>query len=122
MENRFPALVTGNGAPISYTAAGIPVPAVTTPDRFFHLLFVDDDQQSKRRQRQALADNASILDLLLEDSRSLQPQLAAHDRVKLDEYLTAVRETERKLTRRRNWIDIPRPKVKAPKRNEDEYE
>ena len=122
MESRFPALVTGNGAPISYTAAGIPVPSVPTPDRFFNLLFVDEDAKTKDRQRQALGDNASILDVLLEDSRSLQPRLASQDRVKLDEYLTAVRETERKLNRRRDWIDIPKPKVKAPKQGEDAYE
>ncbi|MCR9198826.1 MAG: DUF1552 domain-containing protein [Planctomycetaceae bacterium] len=122
MENRFPALVTGNGAPISFTEAGIPVPSVPTPDRFFNLLFVDEDAKTKDRQRQALGDNASILDVLLEDSRSLQPKLASQDRVKLDEYLTAVRETERKLTRRKDWIDIPRPKVKPPKRDEDVYE
>lgn len=122
MESRFPALVTGNGAPISYTEAGIPVPSVPTPDRFFNLLFVDEDAKTKDRQRQALGDNASILDVLLEDSRSLQPRLAAQDRVKLDEYLTAVRETERKLTRRKDWIDIPKPKVKAPKQDEDQHE
>jgi Protein of unknown function (DUF1552) len=120
MENRFPALVTGNGAPISYTEAGIPVPSVPTPDRFFNLLFVDEDAKTKDRQRQALGDNASILDVLLEDSRSLQPRLAAQDRDKLDEYLTAVRETERKLARRKGWIDVPKPKVKAPKQDEDE--
>ena len=122
MENRFPALVTGSGAPISYTTAGIPVPAVPTPDRFFNLLFVDEDAKTKDRQRQALSDNASILDVLLEDSRSLQPRLASQDRIKLDEYLTAVRETERKLTRRKDWIDIRKPKVKAPKQDEDAYE
>ncbi|MEC8159672.1 MAG: DUF1552 domain-containing protein [Planctomycetota bacterium] len=122
MDQRFPALVTGNGAPISYTEAGIPVPSVPTPDRFFNLLFVDEDAKTKDRQRQALGDNASILDVLLEDSRSLQPRLAAQDRVKLDEYLTAVRETERKLSRRNDWIDIPKPKVKALKQDEDEYE
>ena len=122
MDNRFPALVTGSGAPISYTDAGIPVPSISTPDRFFSLLFVDDDAKTKARQQQALGDNASILDVLLEDSRSLQPRLSSQDRVKLDEYLTAVRETERKLIRRKDWINIPKPKVKAPKQDEDEYE
>jgi hypothetical protein len=122
METRFPALVTGRGVPISYTDAGIPVPSVPDPDRFFNLLFVDDDAKVKARKWQALGDNASILDVLLDDSRSLQRQLATQDRVKLDEYLTAVRETERKLIRRKDWIEIPKPKAKAPKINEDEYD
>ena len=46
-DTRFPSLVTGNGAPISYTRAGIPIPSVPTPDRFFNLLFVEDSDQDK---------------------------------------------------------------------------
>ena len=118
-ETRFPSLVTGNGAPISYTRAGIPIPSVTTPDRFFNLLFVEDSEKDKQRQRQSLSDNDSLLDLLLEDSRSLQSRLAARDRNKLEEYLTAVRETERKLVRRKEWIEIPKPKAKRPTVDED---
>ncbi|MEK6238988.1 MAG: DUF1552 domain-containing protein [Planctomycetales bacterium] len=119
---RFPSLVTGRGAPISYTHAGIPIPSISDPDRFFNLLFVEDDQKEKTRRRASLSDNASILDVLLEDSRSLKTRLAAHDGKKLDEYLTAVRETERKLARRRNWIDVAKPKVKPPKADEDAEE
>ena len=119
MNTRFPALGTGSGAPISYTNAGIPVPSIPTPDRLFNLLFVDEDEQTKLSQRQSLKDNASILDVLLEDSRSLQPQLSSLDRIKLDEYLTAVRETEGKLKRRKEWIDIPKPKVRAPKQDDE---
>ena len=33
------------------------------------------------------------------------------DQVKLDEYLTAVREVERKLQRQAKWIDVPKPKA-----------
>ena len=118
-ETRFPSLVTGNGAPISYTRAGIPIPAVSTPDRFFNLLFVEDSEKDKQRQRQSLSDNDSLLDLLLEDSRSLKSRLASQDRNKLEEYLTAVRETERKLVRRKEWIEIPKPKAKRPTVDEE---
>jgi len=122
MDTRFPSLVTGKGVPISYTQAGIPIPSVPDPDQFFNLLFVEDNKDVKERKRQALGDNGSILDVLMEDSQTLQRQLAKQDRVKLEEYLTAVRETERKLVRRKNWIDIPKPKAKAPARDEDAYE
>jgi hypothetical protein len=119
-ETRFPSLVTGNGAPISYTRAGIPIPSVPTPDRFFNLLFVEDSEKDKQRQRQSLSDNGSLLDLLLDDSRSLKNKLATQDRNKLEEYLTAVRETERKLVRRKEWINIPKPKAKRPRVDEDQ--
>ena len=119
-ETRFPSLVTGNGAPISYTRAGIPIPSVPTPDRFFNLLFVEDSEKDKHRQRQSLSDNGSLLDLLLDDSRSLKNKLATQDRNKLEEYLTAVRETERKLVRRKEWINIPKAKAKRPRVDEDQ--
>ncbi len=119
-ETRFPSLVTGNGAPISYTRAGIPIPSVPTPDRFFNLLFVEDSEKDKHRQRQSLSDNGSLLDLLLDDSRSLKNKLATQDRNKLEEYLTAVRETERKLVRRKEWINIAKPKAKRPRVDEDQ--
>ncbi len=122
VQTRFPAVVTGRGAPISYTRAGIPVPSVEQPDLLFNLLFVEADKNSKQRQRQSFSDNSSILDVLLQDSRSLKNQLAIKDRAKLDEYLTAVRETERKLVRRRDWIDIPKPKVKSPNIDVDEFQ
>jgi hypothetical protein len=118
-DTRFPALVTGQGAPVAYTQSGIPVPAIADPLRFFDLLFVDEDGKTKARKRRSLADNSSILDVLLQDSRSLRHQLTRHDRNKLDEYLTAVRETEHKLIRRQNWLDIPRPVAKFPKTDED---
>jgi hypothetical protein len=119
VETRFSSMVTGQGAPISYTRTGIPIPSVADPERFFSQLFVEDDVKQKSRQRRSVGENASILDVLLEDSRSLQKRLAPRDQTKLDEYLTAIRETERKLIRRKNWIDIPKPKVKRPKADEE---
>jgi len=114
-ETRYPSLITGRGAPISYTRAGIPIPSVPTPDQLFQLLFVEDDKQLKARRKRSLRENRSILDVVLQDARGLRTRLAAQDQRKLEEYLAAVRETERKLARRRNWLDISKPRAKAPK-------
>jgi hypothetical protein len=46
-----------------------------------------------------------------EDTRRLNPRLSKTDQSKLDEYLTAIREVERKLQRRADWIDVPKPKA-----------
>ncbi len=40
----------------------------------------------------------SVLDFVLEDAQQLQPRLGHHDRIKLDEYFTGIRELERQLT------------------------
>ena len=49
-------------------------------------------------RRQAGLDR-TILDQVLADAKSLRPQLAARDRVKLDEYLESIRDIERRIDR-----------------------
>ena len=49
-------------------------------------------------RRQAGLDR-TILDQVLADAKSLRPQLAVHDRVKLDEYLESIRDIERRIDR-----------------------
>ena len=45
-----------------------------------------------------IAENKSILDFVLADAKSLHNKLGVTDRMKLDEYMTGVREIERRLT------------------------
>ena len=47
-----------------------------------------------------------------EDARSLRRRLAQADQQKLDQYLTSIREVERKLIRQAEWLDIRKPRVK----------
>ena len=49
-------------------------------------------------RRQAGLDR-TILDQVLADAKSLRPQLAARDRIKLDEYLESIRDIERRIDR-----------------------
>lgn len=55
----------------------------------------------------------SVLDVVLEDARSLERNLPAADRRKLDEYLTAVRETERRIEKAEE-ITADRPDTEVP--------
>ena len=41
----------------------------------------------------------SILDFVLEDAKSLQPKVSHNDKLKLDEYLTSIREIEQRIDR-----------------------
>jgi hypothetical protein len=52
----------------------------------------------------------SVLDYVLDDARQLEKRLDAGDRRKLDEYLTAVRDLERRIARA---ADFPVPKTPA---------
>ena len=61
----------------------------------------------KANQRRFIEEDGSILDVVHADARRLGTRMAKTDKDKLDEYLTAVREVERRLQRQAKWIDVP---------------
>lgn len=64
----------------------------------------------KRRQQQ----QRSILDFVLDDARSLQGQLTARDKQKLDEYLGSVREIEKRIEKAERFGKTPEPAINTP--------
>jgi len=80
---------------ISWRNENTPMPPTSDPRLVFERLFgaeEDPDLAVGRAIREA--SRKSILDVVLGDAQSLQKSLGATDRRKVDEYLTAVRETE----------------------------
>lgn len=76
---------------ISWQNATSPVPMEVYPSLAFDSLF---DNRGTRR-------NQSVLDRVQENANSLKRQISADDQTKLDEYLTSVREVEKKIERMR---------------------
>ncbi len=76
---------------ISWQDANSPVPMEVYPSLAFDSLF---DNQGSRR-------TLSILDRVREQAASLRRQVSRSDRAKLDEYLTSVREVEKRVERTR---------------------
>jgi hypothetical protein len=120
-ETRFPSLALssdgGVGEPtrsstLSFNREGQPVPALSKPRQVFERLFTSSAESIDLQRRQLAADT-SMLDLILENSRSLRRQLGKLDQRKLDEYLASVREIEKRVARSQKWLDTPRPKVDA---------
>ena len=69
--------------------------------------------------RRAATDRKSVVDLVLEDAKSLRRQASTHDQRKLDEYLSSVRSVETQLDRAlnpppRSWTPATRPELVAP--------
>ena len=56
----------------------------------------------------------SILDFVLDDARSLEKQMTARDKNKLDEYLTSVREIEKRIEKSERFGPAPDPSVDTP--------
>ncbi len=93
---------------ISWSGESNPVGKEVNPKLVFERLFgggkpseVDKSQQ----QREAL--QKSVLDFIADDAKRLQSKLGRNDNRKLDEYMTGVREVERRIgTRTAKPVDI----------------
>jgi len=88
---------------ISWRTENTPNPPEIRPRAVFERLFgvidpSDDGKDPARRQRQAEY-RRSILDLALADAQSLQKSLGGDDRRKLDEYLSSIRDVEKRIQR-----------------------
>ncbi|MBI1354669.1 MAG: DUF1552 domain-containing protein [Acidobacteria bacterium] len=120
-ETRFPSLVlnaTGPSSP-SYTENGSMIPALQSASGLFAKLFVDDSAEEQAKQVQRLREGRSIMDIVTEDAHSLERDLGAQDRVKLDAYFTSVRDLELRLAANEDWVKRPKPKVDAPPPTDD---
>ncbi|HEB51765.1 MAG TPA: DUF1552 domain-containing protein [bacterium] len=83
---------------VSWAAPDRPVAKETDPRAVFARLFGDPEAARSRTQRRAQrARDRSLLDLVMQDAKSLRTQLGAGDRRKLAQYLDAVRELEQRL-------------------------
>lgn len=115
-KTRFASLVLssdgGVGEPtrtrtISYNQQGKPIPAMSEPDRIFRRLF----GVPTKAERLRMTRNASMLDRVLENSKSLRLKLGRHDQRKLDQYLDSVRTVEKNIQSSREWATTARPQV-----------
>jgi hypothetical protein len=83
---------------LSWRSESTPMPKEIDPRLVFERLFGDrvragNDSANAKRDR----DRRSILDFVAEDAQDLSGKLGGTDRRKLDEYLTGVREIERRI-------------------------
>lgn len=109
---RFPSLTLWNKKSIvSWTRAGIKVPAIATPSDAFRQMFVDDSTDAKQTVRKSLAASGSILDAVRENAGRFQKKLGVSDQRKLEEYLDSIRNVEKKLAASGAWLDQPKPVV-----------
>ncbi|MCA9173030.1 MAG: DUF1552 domain-containing protein [Planctomycetales bacterium] len=95
---------------LSFSRTGQPVPAENRPQLVFDRLFGAEEGNRDSQQRR-LNQSGSMLDTVLEHSRSVRRSLGEADRQKLDEYLAAVRQIELRVERAQRWLDIPKPEI-----------
>ena len=96
---------------ISYDKKGQPIPRNSDPQILFDQLFRNPMNSPVRRREMT-----SLLDQVKDDAGSLYRKVGREDKETLDEYLTVVRETERRLENMKNaqgtrfdFADFERP-------------
>ncbi len=117
-RTRFSSLVVSPGADgsevackMSWTRNGVNVPPMSSAPDLFRALFMEEDAASRQQRAAAYDLNGSILDAVNGHAKLLERRLGKADREKLDEYLTSVREVEKKLGMSKDWLNQPKPKV-----------
>lgn len=123
-QTRFPSLVlaiTNENRTLSYTRSGAPIPSQKSPRQLFEQLFVQGKPSEIEARVESLRQGRSTLDFVAEQSKRLNRNLSAADRQRMDQYLSGVRELERRLHSAEEWEYRPKPKVdaQAPSENND---
>ncbi|MBL8241967.1 MAG: DUF1552 domain-containing protein [Bryobacterales bacterium] len=93
---------------IAWRAEATPMPPEVNPKLVFERLFGTGEESANPFRK-------SILDYVRDDAASLQARLGANDKRKLDEYLTGVREIEKRLDLSTKQAQAaPRPEMAKP--------
>jgi hypothetical protein len=83
---------------ISWSDAQTPLPKIVDPYQAFNQLFEGyDPNASAAEAAKRLAYEKSVIDFVITDVNGLSPKLGTTDKIKLDQYLTGVRELEKRI-------------------------
>lgn len=100
---------------LSWASPSLPMTPEANPRFAFERLFGSGAHGERAKSlRQRLEQQRSILDFVLDDTRALGGELGSRDRIKLDEYLTSVREIERRIQAAERFRETPDPALDAP--------
>ncbi len=115
---RFPSLTLGVNVQqglrsLSWTGAGVLIPCEEKPSEVFRKLFLQGSPAEVEAQVRKLELGESILDAVAEQTSSLERDLGPRDRQRLEQYLTGVRDLEKRLESARQWERKPKPHTDA---------
>jgi hypothetical protein len=83
---------------LAWKSESMPLTPERDPKSVFDRLFgTAEDARDAAAAARRTAENRSVLDFVMDDTRDLQRQLGRRDQEKLDEYLTSLRQIERRV-------------------------
>ncbi len=99
---------------VSWRNATTPLPMENRPRVVFERLFGDSGSTDPKVRLARLRENRSILDALIQDVARLRKRLASADRGKIDQYLEAIRDVERRIQMAEAQSDRELPDLAGP--------
>jgi len=99
---------------LSWRSPTQPLPMEWNPRAVFERLFGDSGSTDWKAREARLRQRKSILDSVAEKLASIKSDLGAGDRTKVDEYIEAVRDVERRIQKAEEQSDVALPAVEQP--------
>ena len=108
---------------LSWRSPTTPAAAEHNPRLVFERLFGGGSQEERARNfQQRQQQQHSILDFIMEDTKSMKARLGSSDQGKLDEYLTGLRDIERRIGAAEHFGTVSNPNVKTPEGIPEKYQ
>ena len=109
---------------VSWKTPNTPLPTENNPRALFERLFGDNDTTDAKVRMEQISLDRSILDAVSEEVSGLQRKLGKSDQAKLDQYLSSVRDIERRIERAeeqglRDLPEMDRPTGAIPESYKD---
>ena len=99
---------------LSWRGPATPLPMEHNPRAVFERLFGTSDSTDVKTRTADLQRDRSILDSVLGDMADLKKTVGPRDQAKLDEYVDAVRDVERRIQKAEQQTDRELPSVSQP--------
>ena len=109
---RFPSMTLGvrERNLLSFTRTGVQVPSIDMRAAY-RAMFFEDTAEKKISQAERFKRQNSILDVVMDQAKSLNRELGKQDQHKLEEYFDSVRTLEGKIKQQEPWVNRPKPKA-----------
>jgi len=116
-QTRFPSLTLGVNAQastksLSWTRGGVLIPSEQKASAIYSRLFITGTKEQRAAQLRRLELGQSIMDTVADQTKSLEKNIGARDRARLDQYMTGVRDLEHRMLNASEWEMKPKPVVK----------
>jgi len=119
VKTRLPSLTLGVNVnrgqrSLSFTGSGVMIPCEESPAGVYKKLFLQGTPEEVEKQIDRLRLGESIMDSVASHAGGLQKNLGPRDKERLDQYMTGVRELERRMAIAREWERKPKPTTTRP--------